>query len=253
VPALLGAALAGVLLLGSSAGRGPLLLAVLVLQAVLALGAVAPVHVPSARPAALLALAAGAVGAVATWAADRGLDVTVQVAALGLSFVAAIVIQLARRDGRAQLTASLGLTASALVAVMLPVWWMALRGAPYGSVAVALGLAGAGAVLLAEGTPGRSRLVARRAVGVLLAGGTGAMLAATGWPAPATVAAGATVATAAGLGAVLAVAAVDRASADLAERGGPALARSSARTFPATLPLCLAAPVAAAAGDLLLR
>ncbi len=169
------AALAAVVALASAAGGAVFAGAVALVQVLFTLGSVRSVPVPSARPAAWLALAAG-VGAL-TWVyLEESPGLTPPVAVLGPTLVVAIVIQLVRRDGRPRLTASLSLVVAACVLAMLPVLWVALRAAADGYHSVGLALLGVGLLSLTEAVP-ISRAV-RRVLGVLVAvvGGAGVVM-----------------------------------------------------------------------------
>jgi hypothetical protein len=160
------AALAATMALASAAGGAIFAGAVALVQVLFTLGSVRSVAVPSARPAAWLALAAG-LGAL-TWVyLEESPGLTPLVAVLGPTLVVAIVIQLVRRDGRPRLTASLSLSVAACVLAMLPVMWVALRAAADGYHSVGLALFGVGLLSLTEALP-ISRAV-RRVLGVLVA------------------------------------------------------------------------------------
>ena len=261
VPALLGAVLAGVLLLASSAGPGLLAAAVVLLVAMLALGGVAPLPVAAARPSAGLALVCGVTAVVGTWAADAGdwhvtSPLVVATVATGIAFVALFVVQLLRRDGRAHVVASLSLGACGVDAAGLPAWWVAARVQPPGAAVVALGLAGAGVMLLVAGLPLPGPVPAWRSVAVAAGVGAGTALGSVGWPASVEAGRAAAVAGAAALAGLAAVAAVDRGveEATVADAGAaePPGARLAAWSLGATLPLCLAAPASYLVGRLLL-
>ncbi len=169
---LLAAGLIGVLAVGSAAGGMFLAGGVLIAQVVFVMGAVRLAPVPAANSAAWLALLVG-VGATG-WTAWAGLPGLAPVAiVLGPALVLAIVLQLFRRDGRPQLTASLTLTVAACVLAVLPVAWVGLRYAEGGSHAVALGLLGAGIAVLADAlgvSPMLRRLLAVLVAAALAAG-----------------------------------------------------------------------------------
>lgn len=169
---LLAAGLIGVLAVGSAAGGMFLAGGVLITQVVFVMGAVRLAPVPAANSAAWLALLVGA-GATG-WTAWAGLPGLAPVAiVLGPALVLAIVLQLVRRDGRPQLTASLTLTVAACVLAALPVAWVGLRYADGGSHAVALGLLGAGIAVLVDAlgvSPMLRRLLAVLAAAALAAG-----------------------------------------------------------------------------------
>lgn len=168
------AALAGMLALASASS--PVLLAVGIglVQGVFALAALRALPVAAARVFAWLALAAG-VGALAWSASLETPQLDPMVAALGPTFVAAIVVQLARRDGRQGLTTSLSVAVTGIACTVLLVAWLALRFAAEGSYSVGLSLLGVGVVGLAEALP-MSRAV-RRVLGIVVASAVAAGLA----------------------------------------------------------------------------
>lgn len=146
------AALAGVLALASASGSMLLAGGVALVLLIFTLGAVRSAPVTSVRPMAWLALVAGLVALAWTQLADTP-DLTPMVAVLGPVLVAAVVVELLRRDGRAHLTVSLSVAVSACVLAVLPVAWVALRAAPEGASSVGLAMLGVGLVSLAEALP----------------------------------------------------------------------------------------------------
>jgi hypothetical protein len=173
MPALVAAGLTGVLLLGSLTGERTLAVAVIVVQGVLLAGLIRHVRFPMARAAAGLALLAGA--AAALIAAYRGeTELRLIAPILGLAFLGGIALELARRHGRNELTASLTFTMTAVVLAVLLVPWVVLRTAPNGAVSVGVGLAGVAAAGLVEVFPGSRPMW--RLVGVIAAAGLGALL-----------------------------------------------------------------------------
>lgn len=175
VPALLAAGLTGLLVLASAVGSWVLLGGVVLTMAVLLTGAVQAVRVPVAEPAAALALVAGALAAVLAVIDDDAPDLGVLAPVIGLGLLGGLGLELARRRGRDQLTASLTFTVTALVLAGLLVTWVVLRAAPHGAVSVGIALAGVGVVALAEALPGSRPIW--RLVGIIAAAGVGAVLA----------------------------------------------------------------------------
>lgn len=171
--ALLAAGLAGVLVLAALVGTPLLAAGVAVVVVVLTLGAVRPAEVPGSGRAAGLALVVGLTGLVALVVDDGG-DVGSLTAVLGPSVVAAIALQIARRDGRPRLTASLTLAVTACALALLPAMWVALRESVDGRASVLVGLTGLGVATLVEGVPGSRGLI--RTLAVLAAGASGALL-----------------------------------------------------------------------------
>lgn len=245
MPALAAAGLTGVLLLGSVAGETTLALAVMVVQVVLLAGLVRHVGVPMARAAGGLALLTGA--AAALTAAYRGgaAGFSLVAAILGLAFLGGIVLQLARRHGRNELTTSLTFTMTAVVLAVLLVPWVVLRTTPNGAVSVGVALAGVIAVCLVEVFPGSRPMW--RLVGVIAAVGLGALLASiqvlhdVAPPVNIMV-----LAALAGLLATTASAVVDRIQSESSPGG-----TSRAVALRAALPVTFAAPAAYVLGRLL--
>lgn len=246
MPSLLAAGLVGVLALASAVG-GPLLAGGLgVVSLIFALGAVRPAPVPGAGRAAWLALTAGVVASA--WVALEARPVLTPLAqVLGVAFVLAVLLQLLRRDGRPQLTASLTLSASACALAVLPAGWVALREADGGPYAVGLGLLGVGVVCLAEASA--VPVVVRRMLAILVAGAAagGVVLAvdlAGDVPAVSAVA----IAVFAALVAVATLAAVDRVVDDEAPADHLAVVVTPLRI---SMPLIVAAPVVYVLGRML--
>lgn len=265
MPALLGAALAGLLLLASSAGRPVLVGGLLVVQVIVATGGIGQVAVPAARSAGWLALAVGATATLGAALAGAEPDARIPAAALGLAFVAAVVGQLFRRAGRPRLTASLTLAVAGAVLTAPLAWWLLLRAAPHGRTSVALGLVGVAAVLLVEAVAAAVPARARpwlRAVGAVGAAGAGAGLAAASWPEPVARVSAAVVAGGAGLLALAALAVVDALAVDVEAPVEPAVGGAAADVpvlpllaewaLRAALPLSLAATPAYLLGRLLI-
>lgn len=223
------------LALASVAGRTVLAAGVVVVQFVFALGGVRRASVPATRLAGWLALTVGVAGSVWTAFADTA-DLKPVASLLGPALVVAVVVQLARRDGRAYLTESLTLAVGACALAVLPVAWIALRGADGGAYAVGLGLLGVGVVAVAEAIPLSPAV--RRMLAVLVATALAAgLVSLIDDMAEAVPAVGAVVVTAFGaLAATSALAAVDRLGVEVGDRDGAML-----------VPLYVALPIVAAA------
>lgn len=207
------AALAAVLSVASASDSLVLAGGVTLVVLLFTLGAVSPAEVPSARPAAAVASAAG-LGALLWTSLDQTSDLTPIGAMLGPALVLAIVVQLWRRDGRPAMTVSLAFAVTACVLAVLPVTWVALRESTDGVYSVGLALLGVGAVGLTEALP-MSR-AARRALGVLAAAvGAGALVVTVSRVSEAVPAVSALVVTTfSGLMAAIAFAVADRLAAE---------------------------------------
>jgi hypothetical protein len=245
VPWLPAAGFIAALALASAAGRTVLAAAVVVVQFVFALGGVRRATVPAARPAGWLALTVGVTGSVWTAFADTA-DLKPAASLLGPALVVAVVVQLARRAGREYLTESLTLAVGASALAVLPVAWIALRGADGGAYAVGLGLLGVGVVAVAEAIP--LSPAARRMLAVLAAAGLAAgFVSLIDDVAAAVPAVGAVVVTAFGaLTAMSALAAVDRLGGEIGDRDGAMLV-----PMYVALPIVAAAPVVYVLGRIL--
>jgi hypothetical protein len=245
VPWLPASGFIAALALASVAGRTVLAAGVVVVQFVFALGGVRRTSVPATRLAGWLALTVGVAGSVWTAFADTA-DLKPVASLLGPALVVAVVVQLARRDGRAYLTESLTLAVGASALAVLPVAWIALRGADGGAYAVGLGLLGVGVVALAEAiplSPAVRRMLAVLAATALAAG----LVSLIDDVAEAVPAVGAVVVTAFGaLAATSALAAVDRLGAEVGDRDGAMLV-----PLYVALPIIAAAPVAYVLGRIL--
>jgi hypothetical protein len=245
VPSLLLAALAAVLAVAAAVGRPLLGAGVATVQVVCTLGGVRPAAVPAVRPGAWLALAVSVGTSLWMVLGDRN-GMWPVAALLAPAFVVAIMIQLARQDGRHDMTASLSMTVAACALAVLPVAWLALRAAEGGVHAVWLGLLGVGVVGLAELLPAPA--VARRLVGILLAGAVaaGLMLVAGGMAAAVPAVGGVVVTAFAALTSVTAIAAADRVAAEVDEGSAGMLT-----PLRVTLPIVVAAPVSYVLGRIL--
>ncbi len=246
------AAVAAVLLLLSLLGPVPVLLGVAVLQLVLALGVLVLLDAPSSGAAFGLAVVAAAAGDASVLGSDGSVDALAGV--LALSLVAALLLQIARKD-RARVTESLAHTLLAVLLVAAAACLIAVRDRPGGDAALLVGLAAAGTALLVARlvdlvnskpllVPGASRGWA----GMVLGLATGAVVAA--------VVAGAGDAVTGGQGALIGLAVTATAlAADLAAdlsavtlRNGP----GDSRRVRALTPVAFLLPYAALAPVLLL-
>lgn len=253
---LLAAGLIAVLAVGSAAGGMFLAGGVLIAQVIFLMGAVRLAPVPAANAAAWLALVVG-VGATG-WTAWAELPGLAPVAALlGPALVLAVVIQLFRRDGRPQLTASLTLTVAACVLAVLPVAWIGLRYAEGGGHAVALGLLGAGVAVLADALRVSAMLRRLLAVLVAAAGATGLVMGLEGFASVPAVSAVAVAAFGAVM-AIVALAVVDiladesyhKQSEVVGEQAHMAIAVTPLRI---AMPIVIAAPVVYVLGRILVE
>lgn len=247
MPLLLTVALVVVLVVASAAGRTLLAAGVVVVQLVFAVGGVRAAAVPAAQAAGWLAAAVG-VGASA-WTAWGGTTALRPVVVLlGPALLAAVTVQLWRRDGRPRLTASLTMTVAACAFAVLPVAWVALRAADGGAYAVGLGLLGVGVASLAETLPGSAAL--RRSLAVLVAGAAaaGLVLLLDGMAAVVPAVGAVVVAAFGALMAVAALAAVDRIAAEVGDGDGTAAVLDPLRI---TLPIVASAPVSYVLGRIL--
>lgn len=145
--ALLASALAGVLVAASLGGSATLVAAVALVQALVLLGLALASGIPAARTSSAVAFVAGVVGAVLLAAnADGPLDpdwLTPVLATIGAGFVVLVIVQLARRDGRVRLTASLTLGVTGLLLVASATLWLGLGTDETGTAMLLLGLSGA--------------------------------------------------------------------------------------------------------------
>ena len=144
--ALLASAVAGALVGASLAGQYALAAAIGVVQLLLLIGMTRSGDVPAARTSAAVALVAGVASAlVVALTAEGAFDIesmTPALVAIGAGFVAMVIVQLARRDGRERLTASLTFGVWALLLVTALVGWLALGDDDTGAALLALALSG---------------------------------------------------------------------------------------------------------------
>jgi hypothetical protein len=146
--ALVASALAGALAAASwFGGSYALAVGVAVVQLLLVVGLARTVEVPASRTSAALALIAGlGSGAYVVATAEGPLDpetMTPVLVAVGAGFVGMVIVQLARRDGRAGLTPSLTFGVTVLLLTTAAVGWLALGDDPVGEAMVLVGLTGA--------------------------------------------------------------------------------------------------------------
>ena len=145
VPALLASALAGLLVGAVLAGGSWPVAAVAVVQVVLVLGVARTDLAPAVRASGAVAGVAGVAGAVAVSVRVPGEapDSLLPLAAVvGLGLVAMALVQLARRDGRGRLTASLTAGVLMLVLVAAAGVWVGAGVYPSGPAALLAALAG---------------------------------------------------------------------------------------------------------------
>jgi hypothetical protein len=246
--ALLASALAGVLVAASLGGQHLLAAAVVLVQALLVVGMARFSDVPAARTSGAVALVAGAVASVlVAQQPDGPLDpqtLAPVLIASGGGFVALVIVQLARSDGRARLTASLSLGVTMLVLASATAIWLGLGTDEVGEAVLLVALAGTAVGAAIAVFPGPVLLWA--VGGVIAAASVGLIMDAYAPPvADSTLSAGAA-ALVAGLCGLAAVAGLwvarlvrDDRSVEDAPMPGPGYALLSA-----TLPVVLAAPVA---------
>jgi len=256
---LAAALFAGVLALAALPGPGGLVVAVLVLQLLLAAGLLALVEAPAWRGAAVIGVAASvAADVVALRSGDGRVGGIAGVVALSL--VAALLHQLSRSD-RARVTESLADTMLVVVLAAAAACLVALRRQDGGSEVLSVTLAAAAAALLAGRLGDRIGPYPPLALGATR-GWPGLVLALGAGAAAAAVAAGRT-GEVAGPGAVLfglavaaAVAAgdlaVDLAAAELVPGRRDARRTAALRPVALLLPYAVAGPIALLAGRLVL-
>ena len=245
------AVVAGGLLVLSLFGPVTLLVGVAVLQLVLVFGLLALLDAPSSGAAFALAVVAAAAGDALVLGSDGSVDALAGV--LALSLVAALVLQIARKD-RTRVTESLAYTLLAILLVTAAACLIAVRDRPGGDEAMLVGLAAAGTALLV------GRLVDLvRAKPLLLTGSSrgwpGLLLGLAAGVVTAAVAAGSGDMVASGEGALIGLAvAATAVTADLAVHlsAAPRDAGRRSRQGSALTPVALLLPYAALAPVLLL-
>jgi len=143
----------GLVAAAAVAGLPALVVVIVVVQVAAAAGVLMLADAPARRQSAILATVAAGVADVLV-VRDDGRRVGDLVVVVSLSFVAAVVMELVRRD-RVRVTESLAATVTAVLVVAMGAHAIALHGSPDGArlvvvafLAVALGLLAAGAVEL---------------------------------------------------------------------------------------------------------
>jgi hypothetical protein len=237
VTAAVAAGLAAALVLGGVIDPLVLLPAVLLTQVLLAVAWFPALRATSPLGGRIVVLGAAGAADVAVLAADETRPMEHVAPVLAVAVLAALAHQLARRDGRGDLTASLTATGAATLFACLGSAWLALDVSREGTGLLVLGAVAAAAPAVVE--LGRARLGRPRWAGAVWAAAvTGVAAAAvaetTDVSLPVALAAGAGAVVAARLGALL---------ADRAPVPHPLL--------PAALPPVLVAPVVYLLGRLL--
>lgn len=226
--AALAVLLAAGLVIGGLTADPVLVLAVALVQGAFAVRWFAALQVLGARAGVGLVIAAGIAADFTVLVGDDARPMGWVPAVLGVGLLGALAIQLFRRDGRADLTASLVATGSALVIVAAAVGWLGLETVDDGLVLVASVAAASVPVLDAAGRAGEASRWLAYLTAFLLAGVAALAVAAASdlgvWPA---------------LGCAAAAAVAARVSAVLAARVAAPVPPLSA-----SLPLVLAAPAA---------
>jgi hypothetical protein len=238
--ALLVLACAGLLAVAAYAGPVPLALAVAFVQVILVVGWFAVLDVPGGRGgtvvALLSALAADALLLTQTLRGDD-VDLLPVAATLGMAFLAAFVHQIARRGGRPDVVASITATLTIATIAVLASLLLPAAGDDGSPAVVVAVVAGAALVAVTAVLRPLSWITAAAAlVGAAVVGaGVGVTSDAVG------LGAGAALATAAALLAVLGSTVARYATVDVADAPVEPVLRLA---VPALLPVLLAAPVA---------
>jgi hypothetical protein len=237
VTAAVAAGLAAALVLGGVIDPLVLLPAVLLTQVLLAVAWFPALRATSPLGGRIVVLGAAAAADVAVLAADETRPMEHVTPVLAVAMLAALAHQLARRDGRGELTTSLTATGAATVFACLGSAWLALDVSREGTGLLVVGAVAAAAPAVVE--LGRSRLGRSRWAGAVWAAAvTGVAAAAVAETTDISL----PVALAAGAGAVVAA----RLAMLLAER-----APVPHPLLPAALPPVLVAPVVYLLGRLL--
>jgi hypothetical protein len=127
VSALLTLAFSAVLVLAGYAHESVVALTVVLLQGALAFTWHDATAVPGRRGGAFVAMLAGAGASIAVLLDGATGEVTPLLGAVGIGFVLAMLHQLARRDGRPEVVASLSGTVTLVALAVLPATWIAER------------------------------------------------------------------------------------------------------------------------------
>ena len=235
--AAVAAGLAAALVLGGAIDPLVLLPAVLLTQVLLAVAWFPALRATSPLGGRIVVLGAAVAADVAVLAADETRPMEHVAPVLALAMLAALTHQLARRDGRGELTTSLTATGAATVFACLGSAWLALDVSREGTGLLVVGAVAAAAPAVVE--LGRSRLGRSRWAGAVWAAAvTGVAAAAVAETTDVSL----PVALAAGAGAVVAA----RLAVLLADR-----APVPHPLLPAALPPVIVAPVVYLLGRLL--
>jgi hypothetical protein len=155
--ALLASALAGALVGATLTGPVGVAVGVAVLQLLLVLGLQRSSGLPALRASGAVALVAGVGSSVLVLLRPQVLlpqSLEPLVAFAGLGMVAMAVVQLARRDGRAQLTDSLTTAVTMLALSVIAATWVGLAVAPAGPAVMLVALAGVAVAVAFDVFPG---------------------------------------------------------------------------------------------------
>jgi hypothetical protein len=241
VSALLTLACSAVLVLAGYAHESVVVLAVALLQVALAFSWHEANDLPGRRGGAYVASLAGVGASVAVFFDAEDGEVSPLLGAVGIGFVAALLHQLIRREGRPDVVASLSGTVTLIALVVLPATWVAERESRGGAAVIACAATAVAVAVLGTLLP-RWPLLG----GVLgLAGGTAAGAGAATLE-PILGSSGRWIAAAAAFVAITAVAIARFAMADVLARGIP-LPVATAATSLTREPL--AAPPGEATGE----
>lgn len=167
-------ALGAALVLGAASTAAVLAVAVGLVQALVAARWFPAVTVPGGRTGPVIALAAAATADVLVARADGVHPMGPAASVAGVAFLAALVQQLARRDGRPALTASLSATVALVVLAVLGAGYVAAAAADDGDWLVAAVAVCAAVLAASTALPGPSAL--SWTVGAVAAGGAGALV-----------------------------------------------------------------------------
>jgi hypothetical protein len=207
VSAALAAGLAALLVLGAATDPVVLVLAVAVVQLLLAAVWFGALGATGAVVGRLVAAAAAVAADVTVLLSDDSRPMAHVAPVLAVALLAAFVQQLARRDGRERLTGSLTATGSAIVVGGLGAAWAAIdvgRDGTALAIVAVVALAAAPAVDLAGGRLGLPRWVSAVVAALVTGGAALAVAGGSDLGVPTAVAAAAVAAVAARLGVILA-------------------------------------------------